>query len=83
MEQLVQIMGAILILAGFILAQVGILQASSSSYLILNLAGSVVLTVDALHGREWGFFLLEGVWAIVSAVGLIARLRDRAPARSH
>jgi membrane-bound ClpP family serine protease len=83
MEQLIQITGAILILAGFILAQVNVLQPSSYRYLILNLTGSVVLAIDALHGHEWGFLLLEGVWVVVSAVSLLGRLRGREPARSH
>ena len=72
-EQLVQILGALLILAGFVAGQVGLLRVDSLPYLWLNLAGSVILTVDAWRGRQWGFVLLEGVWAIVSAWGLITR----------
>ena len=74
-EQLVQILGALLILAGFVAGQVGLLRVDSLPYLWLNLAGSVILTVDAWRGRQWGFVLLEGVWAIVSAWGLITRRR--------
>ena len=65
----VQIAGAVLILVGFVLAQVGVLSNQSRTYLALNLAGAVVLTADAWVGRQWGFVLLEGVWAIVSAWG--------------
>ena len=74
-EQLVQILGALLILAGFVAGQVGLLRVDSLPYLWLNLAGSMILTVDAWCGRQWGFVLLEGVWAIVSAWGLITRRR--------
>ena len=74
-EQLVQIFGALLILAGFVAGQLGLLRVDSSPYLWLNLAGSVVLTIDAWRGRQWGFVLLEGVWAVVSAWGLVARRR--------
>ena len=39
--------------------------------LALNLVGSAILAVLALIGSQWGFVLLEGVWAIVSAWGLL------------
>jgi hypothetical protein len=74
-EQLVQIVGALLILAGFVAGQVGLLRVDSRPYLWLNLTGSLILTVDAWRGRQWGFVLLEAVWAVVSAWGLVARRR--------
>jgi hypothetical protein len=77
MGQIVQIAGSLLVLAGFILAQRGVLAPRSLRYLTLNLAGSGVLAVDAALGAQWGFLLLEGVWAIVSAAGLIALLHLR------
>jgi len=78
-DQVVQVGGALLILAAFILAQVGRLETGSVAYLVLNLVGSSVLAVDAWLGAEWGFLLLEGVWAIVSAIGLV-RVVSRGPA---
>jgi hypothetical protein len=78
-DQVVQVGGALLILAAFILAQVGRLETDSLAYLGLNLVGSTVLAIDAAIGAEWGFLLLEGVWAIVSAIGL-ARAFRRSPA---
>jgi hypothetical protein len=79
MDQVVQLAGALMILAGFILAQVKMLDTTSYWYLVLNLVGSAVLTVIAWLGRDWGFLLLEGVWAIVSALGLIVRARGSTP----
>jgi hypothetical protein len=79
-DQIVQIAGALAILAAYALAQLGRLDQRSTSYLTLNLVGSVVLTVLAWHEEQWGFFLLEGVWAIVSAYGFYARRQDAVPA---
>jgi hypothetical protein len=78
MDQLVQIAGALLILSAFAAAQFGAMDPHSRVYLILNLVGSVVLAVLAWEERQWGFLLLETVWAAVSLWGLI-RVR-RAPA---
>lgn len=81
--QVVQVGGSLLILAAFALAQRGVLDQKSRRYLILNLVGSAVLAVDAVFERQWGFLLLEGVWAIVSAVSLAAVLRQAASERAH
>lgn len=80
MEQAIQIFGSLLILAPFVLAQTRRLSTDSVAYLTLNMAGSTILAVDAAHGRQWGFLLLEGVWALVSVLALIRRAKRRAAA---
>ncbi len=70
-----ELAGALLILAGYTLGQLRLLDQHSLIYLILNLAGSAVLAVIAFVDERWGFLLLEGVWSIVSAVSLISVLR--------
>jgi hypothetical protein len=75
----IQIVGSLLVLAGFALAQFGVLDLRSRLYLVLNTVGSGILAGDAILERQWGFLLLEGVWAIVSAVGLVMVLRGKAP----
>ncbi len=75
MAQAVQIVGALAILAAFMLAQFGVLDQRSYRYLWLNLVGALVLTGCAWVGEQWGFVLLEVVWSLVSAWGIVARLR--------
>jgi hypothetical protein len=69
-DQLVQIVGALLILAAFAAVQFESMRPDSRLYLALNLVGSAILAVLAWVESQWGFLLLEGVWAIVSAWGL-------------
>lgn len=82
-EQIVQIVGALFILAGFAGTQFWRLSPQSYSYLLVNLIGSGTLAVLAVIERQWGFVLLEGVWALVSLWGVIARLRNREVTSAH
>ena len=71
MDQVIQLIGAALILTAFVLAQIERLQPSSMAYLVLNLLGGLILAAVAGVDRDIGFFVLESVWAGVSAVGLV------------
>ena len=70
-EAVIQVIGSLMILAPFILVQMRRLTSTSRTYLTLNAVGSSVLAIDAALGHQWGFLLLEGVWAVVSAGGLL------------
>ncbi len=77
MDQVIQVLGSLLILAAFAATQRGVLSQSSRTYLSLNLLGSAVLTVFAASEKQLGFLLLEACWAMVSAWGLAQQLLPR------
>ncbi len=84
MEQFFQVAGALLILAAYIAGQAGRLNVTSWRYLVLNLVGSALLAVVAALDADWGFLLLEGVWAIVTAWSVPIKLRGvHAAPRAH
>ena len=73
--QVVQIAGAALILVSFAGLQGGRLRPDSIAYLLFNLTGAILLTISALVEEQWGFVVLEVVWALVAAFGLLTALR--------
>jgi hypothetical protein len=78
MNQAAQILGAILILVAFAALQRGSMSPRSRIYLWLNFVGSGILAGVALAGSNWGFLLLEAVWAVVSLRSLV-EIRRRRP----
>jgi fluoride ion exporter CrcB/FEX len=78
MGQVIQIIGALIILSAFAANQLGELTTDSRLYLLLNLVGSVVLCILAVVEGQLGFILLEGVWAAVSGWSLFVILGEEA-----
>lgn len=78
MAAMIQIVGALLILSAFVLGQTSRVDPRGRPYLSLNLVGSTILALDALHGGQVGFVLLEGVWALVSGWSLARTWVSRA-----
>lgn len=77
--QLVSLAGAVLILSAYLGNQAGTLKARSRSYNLMNLAGGAILTYVAVVQAQYGFILLEGLWAAISALALM-RSAQRPPA---
>lgn len=72
--QAISLVAALLILLPFALNQLGRMPTTSRGYLAMNLIGSAALTAIAVADRQYGFILLEGVWALMSAIGLARTL---------
>ena len=71
MIQLISIAGALLILLPFAGSQLGRLSPLSLAYQLMNLVGAASLTTVAVIEVQYGFILLEGIWTIMSAIGLV------------
>ena len=71
MEQVISLVGAILILAAYAGHQFGLIEHTDAAYSWMNLVGSLVLAIVAYREQLWGFLLLEGVWATVSVPPLV------------
>jgi hypothetical protein len=71
MVQAVSVAGAVLILVPFAASQFQRLSTTSLAYQTMNLIGAAALTAVAVIESQYGFILLEGTWALVSAAGLI------------
>ena len=79
MDQIVQVAGALLILSAFAGAQFNRLSPQSRLYLWLNFVGALILALLAYVEKQWGFLLLEVVWTMVSAWGLVKLGRGSSP----
>lgn len=74
MIQGISVAGALLILLPFAASQLGRLSVQTLAYQVMNLVGAGALTAVAVIERQYGFILLEGAWALVSAAGLVRLL---------
>ena len=75
MDQIVQLIGAVIVLAAFVANQRHLLSSDSRLFLAMNAVGTGILAVIAGIEGDLGFVLLEGVWAVVSVVSLTRALR--------
>jgi len=77
--QAISVLGALAILGAYAANLLGWLRPANLSYSVANFVGSGILTFIAVVDQQLGFFLLEGVWALISLWGMIQVLRGRPP----
>ena len=83
MYDAIQLLGSMLVLTAFVAGTTGRMRQAGYRYLILNAVGSAILTVTAAVSREWGFLLLEGVWALVSLYSILRKAHGQTTAATH
>lgn len=70
-----------MVLVAYALIQAGTWRELDSGYLALNIIGSLLLGIVAIHDRRAGFVLLEFAWAAIAMVGVARAVLARRAAR--
>lgn len=75
MNDLLQIIGALLLVGAFAAAQIGWLRPRDLRYLLANLVGAALLLGIATAGGQPGFMITNGFWVLISLWGLVQVVR--------
>ena len=75
MLQAISVLGALAILLAYATNQFNLRGPADLTYSVTNFVGSAVLTAIAAIEVQWGFILLEKVWALVSLGGILTIIR--------
>ena len=81
LHQVLSLIGAALVLVGYVGHQAKWLDARGAAYNLVNAVGAALLVYAALQPFQAGFVVLESVWTIASLVALVNVLRPRAAQR--
>ncbi len=69
--------GVVCFLAAYYLLQKGKLLHTGLTYLLLNLAGAILLMISLLIVWNLSAFILEAAWAMISIYGIINYYKSR------
>lgn len=75
---MLQIAGALLAIANYLLVQTHRIKATSPVSLSVVVAACSILLTSAIIGRDWGLILLEGTWLVMGATTMLIRARAAA-----
>jgi uncharacterized membrane protein len=76
-HDLVGNLGVFLVLATYLLIQMGRIEISRPGYSLANAAGAVLIIVSLLHNFNLSSFIIEIAWLLISLYGLFRWLRER------
>lgn len=71
-----QIFGALLCIANYLLIQMRRITATQPASLFIVASGGVILLASAIMGSDWGLIMLEMSWLVMVSVTLVIRHRE-------
>ncbi len=71
LEQIISLVGALLILGAYAANQTGMVRSGDRGYSIANFVGSMLLLWVAVVDQRAGFIVLESAWALISVPHMI------------
>lgn len=71
--QLVGFLGMFLVLIAFTLLKLNKVNHEELFYNILNLFGSLFLTLSAIYSKTYAFVLLNSVWIVFSIIDILRK----------
>ncbi len=75
--QVLSVVGALMVLVAYGLIQSGVWRELDAGYLVLNIAGSLMLGIVAIADQRMGFILLEFAWAGLGVIGVVRAIKAR------
>jgi hypothetical protein len=76
LRMVLQIAGALLCVANYVLIQLRRILATQPTSLLIVASGGIILLVSAIMGRDWGLIILEVAWLVMVATTLVVRHRE-------
>jgi hypothetical protein len=64
-------LGFVLIISAYLSVTIKLVEVSSATYHLMNLAGALCMVVNARHNKAKPLFWLNIVWSFVAVVGLL------------
>jgi hypothetical protein len=69
--ELIGWLGFVLIVSAYLFVTIKLVEVSSATYHLMNLAGALCMVVNARHNEAKPLFWLNVVWALVAILGLL------------
>ncbi|WP_026931679.1 hypothetical protein [Glycomyces tenuis] len=76
LRMVLQIAGALLCVANYLLIQTRRITATQPTSLLIVASGGVILLASAIMGADWGLIILEVSWLVMVSVTLVVRHRE-------